>query len=108
LPKVSFNIVVVDSCPYDDGNQDWCPKHVGDKNKYGYEYHFDLFEADVNKLKLGDNPFIDFELISCPSNIVTIMNQKCCGIWWSDQGCPRKTEGGVTFGNCNAGQYHCE
>ena len=77
-------------------------------NKHGYEYHFDLFDQDVTKLGLGDNPIINFNPIDCPSNIVTIMNQKCCGIWWVDQGCPRKTESGITFGNCKASDYQCE
>jgi hypothetical protein len=42
LPRVDFNIVVVDSCPYNN-NREWCPLNVGDPNSYGFEYHFDLF-----------------------------------------------------------------
>ena len=90
-----------------DHFQDWCPRNVGETNNYGYEYHFDLNINDVNKLGLGDNPIINFEPIECPIDIVNIMNQQCCGIWWGDQGCPRKSQGGLTFGNCDAGQYHC-
>ncbi len=84
LPKISFNIVVVDSCPYDN-NREWCPKNVGDKNNYGFEYHFDLVESDVSKLGLGDNPTINFDPIDCPQHIVDLLSQNCCGIWWTDQ-----------------------
>ncbi len=84
MPKVSFNIVVVDSCPYAN-NKEWCPKSLGQKNNYGYEYHFDLVEDDVNKLGLGDNPIINFSPIDCPSNVVSLMSKNCCGIWWTNQ-----------------------
>ena len=48
LPRVDFNIVVVDSCPY-DSNRDWCPLNVGDTNRYGFEYHFDLVRTSHYK-----------------------------------------------------------
>jgi hypothetical protein len=42
-----FNIVVVDSCPYDN-NREWCPRNVGDVNNFGFEYHFDLVKIFQN------------------------------------------------------------
>merc|ERR1712050_611805 len=42
-----INIVVADLCPH-TGNERWCPAKAGNKNKYGFENHFDFADPPPN------------------------------------------------------------
>lgn len=86
LPNVTFNAVVVDSCA-NQFSPDWCPQAVGAMNQHGFEFHINVFEADHEKLGLGDNPTVDFRPIDCPDSVKEVMNQKCCDVWYPGQGC---------------------
>jgi len=86
LPQVQFYAAVVDSCA-NKWNSDWCPGKVGDTNQFGYEYHLNVLGADVDKLKIGDNPIVHFRPIECPANILSAMQKSCCDKWGDGIGC---------------------
>jgi hypothetical protein len=86
LPEIHFFAAVVDTCAH-TSNKDWCAKHVGVKNKYGFEYHINILGADADKLKIGDNPIIDFHPIKCPAEILEAMQKSCCDQWYKGIGC---------------------
>jgi hypothetical protein len=86
LPEVAFKATVVDSCPF-GANQEWCAQNVGQANRHGFEYHIDVFAPDHAKLGIGNNPIVDFRPIDCPADILNVMQQQCCDVWYPGQGC---------------------
>lgn len=44
-------------------------------NQYGYEYHFDI---QATSEVFGDNPVVDFEQVTCPSQAVSDYQQCQC------------------------------
>jgi hypothetical protein len=86
IPKVNFYAAVVDTCAH-KYNKDWCPKHVGVKNQFGFEYHLNVLGADVDKLKLGDNPVVHFRPIDCPDDVLKVMQSSCCDQLGKGIGC---------------------
>jgi hypothetical protein len=44
-------------------------------NNYGYQYHFDI---QATSPVLGDNPVVNFEQVSCPSQALTDYKQCQC------------------------------
>jgi hypothetical protein len=49
--------------------------HCRSTNNYGYQYHFDI---QTTNPVLGDNPVVNFEQVSCPSQAVTDYKQCQC------------------------------
>lgn len=86
LPKVKFFAAVVDTCAH-AYNKEWCAKHVGAKNSYGFEYHLNVLGADVDKLKIGDNPIVHMRPIDCPEEVLQAMQKTCCDQWYAGVGC---------------------
>jgi len=72
-----IDVMVTDVCP-PTGNQEWC---AVPKNKYGYEYHFDLNDGagQITALK-WDNPVVKFESIPCAlANVNKFKTCECNG-----------------------------
>jgi hypothetical protein len=86
LPKVQFYAAVVDTCAH-EYNRDWCAKHVGAKNSYGFEYHINVLGDDADKLKIGDNPIVHFRPVECPEQVLEAMQKSCCDQWYKGVGC---------------------
>jgi len=86
LPKVQFYAAVVDTCAH-EYNKDWCAKHVGAKNSYGFQYHINVLGDDADKLKIGDNPIVHFRPMECPEQVLEAMQKSCCDKWFKGVGC---------------------
>jgi len=69
----SIIVMVTNLCPY-NGNAVYCP-NPGQKNQYGYSYHFDL---NAQSEIFGDNPVVNFQSVACPSAAVADFKQCVC------------------------------
>ena len=68
--------MVTNLCP-NSGNP-LCPA-VGEKNTYGYGFHFDIWAQD-GTMPFGDNPVVMFQPVTCPGEIATdFQSCQCSG-----------------------------
>jgi len=89
-----FYAAVGDICPH-RGNEEWCPAKVGQENRHGHQYHFDIYQPDWRKLGLPSNPKVKAKRTKCPKSIKDAMRKSCCSSWGHGSGC--KSICGKTF-----------
>lgn len=66
-PGQTITVMITNSCPDTVANKDWCanPNKGVEINRFGFGYHFDIWETDAFKQLGWDNPIVTFERVSC-------------------------------------------